>query len=58
MRKWIQNLNAFVQDDAQFDFETRSIDEFKVIDKQGDIKIEKDSQYETLKKLGQIFAGF
>ncbi|KAK4921228.1 hypothetical protein LTR66_016683 [Elasticomyces elasticus] len=56
MNDWIKSLVAFVQDDQEYDFGTRSIDEMKVATPQGTIEIQSDGRWESLVKLGEVFA--
>ena len=56
MEDWIQNLVAFVNDDAEFEFGTRRIEEMKVVSPEGRIEVVVDERWEELLKIGQMFA--
>ncbi|KHN93994.1 Carboxylesterase, type B [Metarhizium album ARSEF 1941] len=53
---WVKILVAFVGGDDDFDFGTRTMDEVKVQTKNGDIKVEKDTRYDELGRLGAMFS--
>lgn len=56
MEKWIESFVAFVNDDREFSFGTNSIDELKAATPEGSIEIQKDERWESLVKLGEVFA--
>ena len=56
MEDWIRNFVAFVQDDQEYDFGTKAIDEMKVATQQGCIEIQQDARWGELVKLGEVFA--
>lgn len=56
MENWIKNLVAFVNEDQEYDFGTKSIDEMKVATAEGTIEIQKDVRWGDLVKLGEVFA--
>jgi hypothetical protein len=56
MQDWIKVLVAFVHDDQEYDFGTKSIDEMKVATPEGIIEIQKDVRWDGLVKLGEVFA--
>ncbi|CAI7587783.1 unnamed protein product [Penicillium glandicola] len=56
MEGWIESLVAFVNDDQEYDFGTRAIDEMKVATPEAQIEIQKDTRWHELVKLGDIFA--
>lgn len=56
MEDWIKSLVAFVQDDQEYEFGTKSIDEMKVATPEGTIEIQSDGRWESLVKLGEVFA--
>ena len=58
MENWIQILVRFVRDDQpDYNFGTREIDEMKVATPECTIQIKKDERWEELAKIGAIFAG-
>lgn len=57
MKDWIDNLVAFMQDDGQFDFGTRSVADMKVVTADGQIKVEEDQKYSSLVDLARVFTG-
>ncbi len=56
MEDWIEQFVAFVNDDQQYDFGTRAIDEIKVATPDGTIEIQKDQRWESLVRIGGVFA--
>ena len=56
MELWIQQFIAFVNDNQQYDFGTRAIDEMKVATPDGTIEIQNDQRWESLVRLGGVFA--
>jgi uncharacterized protein YaiE (UPF0345 family) len=56
MNDWIEQFVAFVNDIQEFEFGTRAIDEMKVATPNGTIEIQKDQRWESLVKLGDVFA--
>lgn len=56
MEGWIEAFVAFVNDDRDFEFGTRAIDELRVATPQGKIEIQKDVRWNELIKLGEVFA--
>lgn len=56
MEDWIEQFVAFANDDQQYDFGTRAIDEIKVATPDGTIEIQKDQRWESLVRLGGVFA--
>ncbi|KAL4972738.1 Alpha/Beta hydrolase protein [Aspergillus desertorum] len=56
MEEWIKNLVAFVNDDASFEFGTRTVQEMKVVSPEGVIEIENDERWEELLRIGEILA--
>ncbi|KAL4792477.1 Alpha/Beta hydrolase protein [Aspergillus venezuelensis] len=56
MEDWIKNLVAFVNDDKEFGFGTRSIEEIKVVTPEGGIEVRKDERWEELLAVGEVFA--
>jgi uncharacterized protein YaiE (UPF0345 family) len=56
MDKWIKQFVAFVNNNQDYEFSTRAIDEMKVATPDGTIKIQNDQRWENLVKLGDVFA--
>ncbi|GLI76984.1 hypothetical protein PoHVEF18_005266 [Penicillium ochrochloron] len=56
MEDWIEQFVAFVKDNQGYEFGTRAIDEIKVATPDGTIEIQKDQRWESLVKLGDVFA--
>jgi uncharacterized protein YaiE (UPF0345 family) len=56
MEDWIKQFVAFVNDNQEYEFGTRAIDEMKVATPEGSIEIQKDQRWESLVNLGGIFA--
>lgn len=56
MEDWIEAFVAFVNDDQEYDYGTRSIDEMRVATPDCTIDVEKDQRWLDLVKLGEIFA--
>ncbi|KAL4877383.1 Alpha/Beta hydrolase protein [Aspergillus karnatakaensis] len=56
MKSWIRNLVAFVNDEKDFEFGTKTIDEMKVITPKGAIEVERDQRWEELLEIGETFA--
>ncbi|KAJ5142130.1 alpha/beta-hydrolase [Penicillium atrosanguineum] len=56
MEDWIALFVAFVNDDHTYEFGTNAIDEMKVATPEGRIEIQKDERWESLVKLGAVFA--
>lgn len=56
MEDWIEQFVAFVNDNQEYEFGTRAIDEMKVATPDGTIEIQKDQRWESLLKLGNVFA--
>lgn len=55
--EWIKILVAFVQDDATYTYGTNSLEEMKVAAPDATVKIQADSRWKELARLGDIFAG-
>lgn len=56
MEAWVESFVAFVNNDREFDFGTSSVDEIKVVTPEGTIEVQKDERWESLVKLGEVFA--
>jgi hypothetical protein len=56
MQEWIDILIAFAHNDQSYDFGMKAIDEFKTVTAGDTISIEKDTRWETLLKLSDVFA--
>lgn len=56
MEDWIELLVAFVNNDQTYDFGTNAIDEMKVASPEGKIETRKDERWDSLVKLGEVFA--
>lgn len=56
MSEWIRNLIAFVQNDKDFDFGTRQIEEHKVVSPDMKIAVVTDDRFKELSALGSVFA--
>lgn len=56
MGKWIRNLVAFVQNDKDFDFGTRQIDQHKIVSSDMKIEVVTDDRFKELSALGSVFA--
>ncbi|KAL4965230.1 alpha/beta-hydrolase [Aspergillus stella-maris] len=56
MEGWIKNLVAFVNDDGEFGFGTRGIEEMKAVTPEGKIEVRKDERWEELLAVGEVFA--
>lgn len=56
MEDWIAILVAFVNDDQIYEFGTNAIDEMKVATPDGKIEIQEDTRWQSLVKLGGVFA--
>lgn len=57
MDEWIEILVAFVKDDKNYVFGTKSAAEMKVATSDAAIEIEFDEKFEKLATLGDVFAG-
>lgn len=57
MRRWIEDLTAFVAGNEDYRYGTIEQDDWKVITPDGRIVIEKDSRWEELLVLGEVFCG-
>lgn len=57
MEDWIQILVAFVNDDSNYNFGTKLIEEMKVMTPEGAIEVRPDERWSELVNLGIIFAG-
>lgn len=56
MEDWIEAFVAFVNDDQEYDYGTRSIDDMVVATPACKIDVERDERWSDLVKLGEIFA--
>lgn len=56
MSEWIRNLIAFVQNDKDFDFGTRQIEEYKIVSPDMKIEVVADGRFKELSVLGGVFA--
>lgn len=57
MDEWIKILVAFVQNDRSYSFGTKSLDEMKVATPSATVEVQRDSRWQDLVRLGEIFAG-
>lgn len=57
MEEWIQILVAFVKDDRDFEFGTKTIEEMKVATPTGTIEVQQDDRWDELVRIGDIFSG-
>lgn len=56
MEDWIEQFVAFVNDNQKYEFGTSMVDEMKVATPDGTIEVQKDQRWESLVKLGEVFA--
>lgn len=56
MSEWIRNLIAFVQNDKDFDFGTRQVDQHKIVSPEMKIEVVTDGRFKELSALGGVFA--
>ncbi|PYI32506.1 alpha/beta-hydrolase [Aspergillus indologenus CBS 114.80] len=54
---WIRDLAAFVNNEAGYSYGTHVVDEYKVMTAEGKIEIQKDTRWEPLLKLMDVFSG-
>ncbi|BCR99630.1 uncharacterized protein AKAW2_41313A [Aspergillus luchuensis] len=57
MDDWIRDLVAFVNDQPDYDYGTRSADEYKVMTPEGKIEVQKDGRWDSLLQLMDVFSG-
>lgn len=57
MDDWIRDLVAFVNDQPDYEYGTRSADEYKVMTPEGTIEIQKDGRWDSLLQLMDVFSG-
>ena len=57
MKDWILDLIAFVNDEKEYRYGTKSIEDFKVATPEGNIEIQKDVRWKELLDLAEIFTG-
>ncbi|KAI9924183.1 hypothetical protein ASPWEDRAFT_136873 [Aspergillus wentii DTO 134E9] len=57
MGDWIQDLVEFVGGNEEHQFGTQSVDEYKVLTPRGTIEIEKDTRWDELLRLMDVFSG-
>ncbi|KAL4749990.1 hypothetical protein BDW72DRAFT_194348 [Aspergillus terricola var. indicus] len=56
MEDWIENLVAFVNNDTSFAFGTKTVQEMKVVSREGVIEVKNDERWEELLRIGEMFA--
>ncbi|KAL4862597.1 hypothetical protein BDV12DRAFT_178567 [Aspergillus spectabilis] len=56
MEAWIRNLVAFVNDEEAFEFETKKIEEMKIVTPKGTIEVQEDERLHELLEIGETFA--
>lgn len=54
---WIRDLAAFVNNEEGYSYGTRVADEYKVMTAEGKIELQKDTRWEPLLKLMDVFSG-
>jgi uncharacterized protein YaiE (UPF0345 family) len=57
MEDWIKILVAFVNDDSDYDFGTKTVEQMIVATPEGRIEMQHDRRWDELERLGEIFAG-
>ncbi|KAL4908203.1 hypothetical protein BDW74DRAFT_188393 [Aspergillus multicolor] len=57
MHEWIRDLVAFVNDESDYVYGTKTVDEVKVATPEGQIEIQKDARWAELLDLMEVFAG-
>lgn len=57
MKDWIRDLVAFVGAEDDYRYGTKEIDDFKVATSDGHIEIQKDTRWQELLNLADIFSG-
>ncbi|GKZ72316.1 hypothetical protein AnigIFM60653_006407 [Aspergillus niger] len=57
MDDWIRDLVAFVNDQPDYEYGTRSADEYKVMTPEGTIEVQKDGRWDSLLQLMDVFSG-
>jgi hypothetical protein len=55
MKDWIRDLMAFVNDQREYKYGTKGIEDFKVATPEGKIEIEEDGRWKELLDLAEIF---
>ena len=56
MEEWIRILVAFVDDDPNYDFGTRSIRQVKVATPERKVEVQEDERWDQLLDLSNVFA--
>lgn len=57
MQDWIQILIAFVNDDEDYEFGTKAVDEMRLATPQATIEVQQDKRWHELVRIGEVFAG-
>lgn len=57
MKDWIKILVAFVNNDTEYDFGTKAVQELKIATPEGTIEVQPDLRWDRLIAIGKVFAG-